>query len=235
VRPAGNGLAVGTHIEELAWTNLKFNGQPILLSADSSRQRLSLDPAVTPSLPDLSKVNPMLIGPITDLFTFYADLWLAIKTGALQHAGDHQYVKNGSPNSWADGAHTILGQDSIDFDLTLANVDSVSGQATVLVRHLPPAQPQIKLPADWMRTPVADTPNNWVEVAKEDSGEFLAEVGKETFDVELILSTADGKIVAATMDNPVSVLARLCDDAALSRCDEPQRYQIRRQIAVRLQ
>ena len=35
-----------------------------------------------------------------------------------------------------------------------------------------------------MRTPVADTPNNWVQVRRQGEA-YVASAGKETFDVEL--------------------------------------------------
>ena len=78
----------------------------------------------------------------------------------------------------------VLGESSIDFDITLTQVDVAHGVATLLVRHVPPKKPQLKLPAVWMHEPVADTPNNWVSVAR-NAGNYVAEVGKETFDVQL--------------------------------------------------
>jgi len=99
----------GAFVEEYAWSNLSFNGQTVPLPASVAefRQQLSLDPALSLALPNLSGVNPMLIGPIADLLTFYADDWLAIKQGTLQKAGDHVYVKHGTANSWADGVRIL--------------------------------------------------------------------------------------------------------------------------------
>ncbi len=227
----------GHLVEEFQWSGLSFNGQPVPLPANASdfRQQLSLDPAVSPSLPDFSHVNPMLIGPSADLLTFYADLWLAIEQGTLLHSGDHEYVRRGTPNSWADGTRTLIGQDSIDFDIKLSDVDTRAGTAKLVVRHVPPVQPEIKTAATWMEAPVADAPNNWVEVTKTDSGKYLAEVGKETFDVEITTSLADGRILSATMDNPVTVLARECSDSGLTQCGEPEHYQIIRQIELHVQ
>jgi hypothetical protein len=225
----------GVFIEEYTWSGLIFNGQSVPLQPGNaaSRQQLSLDPATTISLPDFRKVNPMLIGPMADFMTFYADLWLAEKQGTLIRAGDHAYVKNGKPNSWADGKETVLGQDAIDFDLTLLEVGDRT--ATLIVRHVPPAEPRIPLPAKWMATPVADTANNWVELSKSQDGKYLAEIGKETFDVQMTIDRRDGKILSATMDNPVVALSRTCADAELTNCGEPERYTIRRQIEVKLQ
>lgn len=221
-------------LEEYAWSGLSYNGRAVPLSANpaESRQQVSLDPAAMPLIPDFTKVNPVLIGPIADFMTFYVDLWLAEKQGTLIRAGDHAFVKNGRPNSWADGKKTVLGNDAIDFDLTLVEVNDRT--AKLIVRHVPPAQPQIQLPAEWMHTPVADTANNWAEVSKTNDGKYVAGVGKEIFDVELTIDRTDGKILSATMDNPVTVLSRTCVDAELSKCGEPEHYAIRRQIELKL-
>jgi hypothetical protein len=220
----------GTFFEECAWSNLVVNGSSVALSAAAQefRQPLSLDPAVNPSVPDLSKVIP-LIGPITDAVTFYSDLWLANKLSQLHSVGDHFYFPHGTPNSWADGNYVLLGQDSIDFDFTLAD-STADGVSTIVVRHVPPANPQIKLSTEWMKAPVSDTPNNWVEVEKSGD-KFAAEVGKETFDVRLKVAK-NGKLLSATMENPVDVLARDCTDAELRQCGDSVRYQIKRQIEL---
>jgi hypothetical protein len=229
--------AAGHFVEEFQWTGLNFNGQTMPLSSDAAsvRQNLSLDQAAPPSLPDFSRMNPMLIGPSADLMTFYADLWLAIRLGTLTRAGDHAYFKRGTPNSWADGTNTLIGQDSIDFDLTLSEVNP-GKTAKLIVRHVPPVEPQIKVPTKWMEPTVADTANNWVEVSHTAKGDhpYLAEIGKETFDVEISVSLENGRILSATMDNPVTVMARECVDAELKNCGTPERYQIRRQIEIHL-
>jgi len=224
----------GGFFEEYAWSNLVSNNQPVALPAASAefRQVLSLAPDRVPSIPDLSKVHPMLIGPIADLLTFYSDLWLANRAAKFSREGDHFYVEHGTPSSWADGARVLLGEDSIDVDVTLKNTDPAQQTATLLVRHVPPAQPHVKLPADWMRVPVADTPNNWVQLEKSGEGKYFAEVGKETFEVEIKVSLLNGKMLSAKMVNPVEVLKRECTDSVLVTCGAATRYQIRRQIEI---
>lgn len=226
----------GKFIEEYTWSNLVVNGAAVALSpaATNFRQVLSLDTFM--GVPNLSQVIPLL-GPITDLLTFYSDLLLASHQGSLLKAGDHFYFKHGTPNSWADGNYVLTGEDSIDFDVTLAEVDLPGKVATVVVRHVVPARPQIKLPADWMRTPVSDAPNNWVQVSrnfdsKSDGDKYVASAGKETFDVELKVSLADGRIISGTLNNPVEVSERHCADLALTHCGDAARYQILRQIEI---
>lgn len=228
------GAAAGDFTEDLRWTDIRVNGQTIPLSAASQqfREPLSLALGYRLSVPDLSKVQPILIGPITDLLTFYADVQLAMRQTGLTRAGDHIYIKHGLPNSWTDGIYTLLGQDSIDFDLTLLSVDPTTRTATLIVRHVPPAQPQIKLPAPWMHTPVGSSQNNWVQVQKISSGKYAAAVGQESFEADIKLLLPAGRIISATLDNPVDVLERDCNDEALTVCAAPVHYRIRRQITL---
>jgi len=225
----------GVFVEEFAWTNLVWNGEPVTLDAASSayREVLSLDPRSLPGPPQLKGVDTRLVGPITDLLTLYADLIVASRIGNLRKPGDHFLFKYPAPNSWADGKYVVLGEDSINFDLNLESVDAEHGRAVVLVRHVPPAQPSIRLPAEWMKEPVADTANNWVEVARRNDG-YVAAIGKETFDVRMTVSLPDGRILKATIDNPVITRERDCRDAALTDCSAPRPHSILRQIEVEL-
>jgi hypothetical protein len=226
--------ASGAFYEEFAWSNAVYNGGPMKLppAAVAFRQRLSLVPDYRLSVPDLSPVV-MLVGPITDLLTFYSDYQVASRLPNLSKPGDHAVVPLPMAPSWADGTRIVLGEDSFDFDVTLKEVDTRAHIATILVRHVPPAKPLIKTPADWMRPPVADTPNNWVQVEKNADGTYTAGIGKETFDVETRIDLKTGRILSGTIDNVVEVLERKCADAALTKAGEPSRYQIKRKIELR--
>jgi hypothetical protein len=229
--------AAGAFFEEYQWGKMESDGQAMALRADSDafRQRLSLDPNQIPSPPDVSKVDPKLIGPVMDFMTFYADLWLANKLGQLTHAGDHFYFRNPMPaSSWADGTRVLIGESAIDFDLTLKAVDTAAGTAVLVAKHVPPEKSAVKLPAEWMQKPVGDMPNNWVGVTKEQNGTYTAAVGQETFTVEIKVSLADGKILSATMDNPVKTIERSCADEALTKCGEAKPHVILRKIDITL-
>jgi hypothetical protein len=227
--------ATGVPVENLAWTDLSIDDNQIRLSAASRafREPLSLAQGAKLGIGDLYHVQAGLVGPVTDLLTFYADVKIAMNQHNLVHPGDHAYVSFGAPSSWADGTRIILGQDSIDFAVMLKSIDAPTDTATLVVRHVPPEQPQLKLPARWMSTPVAAAQNNWVQVEKTADGKYIAGVGQETFDVEIRLSLATGRILSATMDNPVQVSERICTDAALTACGDPERYSIHRQITLR--
>lgn len=228
--------SAGAYFEEYRWSNLLSDHEPVVLSPPSVefRQQLSLDPNFHLRLPNLGQLNPKLIGPISDLMTFYADLWLAAKTGQLVQVGDHFYVKNGTPNSWADGTYVLTGESAVDFDLTLKASDRPNNTATVLVRHVPPETSQTRLPAAWMERPVADTPNNWVMVSKTPDGKYMAGVGEEKFDVEMNVSLIEGKILTARLDNLVNTTMRQCEDHALMKCSDAMIHRIRRSIQISL-
>ena len=217
--------------EEFRWLNLEVNGSPVRLD-EKFQQVLSLATDHEISMPNISKLNSKLIGPTADLLTFYADLRLAVKQG-LSRVGDHVYVNHPEANSWADGKYLMIAEDSVDFDITLRSVEASRQLATVVIRHVPPKESHIRVPVEWMQVPVTIGPNNWVQVAN-DSGKYVASIGNEQFEVELKVSIADGKILSATMDNPVEVLERECTDASLTRCGEARRYRIQRKIGIML-
>jgi hypothetical protein len=213
--------ADGQFFEEYGWSDFVSDGAPQPLTAASRefRQAVTLAGGSPFRFPDLSRVQPGLIGPVTDLLTFYADLFLATSSGQLHKPGDRFFFANPMVSSWADGTRVLIGEDAIDFDIHLTGIDRSLGVATLLVKHVPPKAPKIRIPAEWMREPVAGAPNNWVQVRRA-AGAYIGAVGKETFDVELTIRLAGGEILSATMDNLVEAVARECADVELSDCGE---------------
>src|SRR5688572_1495887 len=102
--------ASGAFYEEIAWSDAAYNGKPMKLppAAAAFRQRLSLAPDYRLSIPDLSPVMT-LVGPITDLLTFYSDYQIAARLPNLIKPGDRAVVPLPFAPSWADGARIVLG------------------------------------------------------------------------------------------------------------------------------
>jgi hypothetical protein len=215
------------------WSGLQEDGKTVALPQDSVdfRQTLSMDAGYRIPVPALGKVDPVLIGPITDLMTFYVDARLAMSVN-LVGVGSHAFVKYGLPASWADGNRVLIGQDSIDFEVSLKGYDRKENVVTLSVRHVPPENPGLKMPAEWMFDPVARTQNNWVQVIKTPDGKFVASVGKEIFDVEIRAGLRDGRILSAVEDNVVEVSERVCSDEKLSDPGPPTRYKIVRHVEI---
>lgn len=233
--------AAGILFEEFTWNHMTMDEKEIAFSPDTQnfRQQMSLPLVAQPAdfmkifsvIHALGKLDSFMVGPVADLSTFYVDMLFCSQFGGQAKAGDHRLISmGGAPNSWADGTMIVLGEDSVDFDCNVEEIDRDHQTATLLIKHLPPEKPLIKLPAEWMRAPVSDTANNWVEVIKNNNGTYTAAVGKETFEVKIKVSLTDGRILSAQMDNPVEVLERECTDAELTKAGPPVRYKIRRQI-----
>ena len=224
----------GWLFEEFAWIELERDGKPVDLPEASLafRQQLSLTRDSPMQIPKLNAVDPALVPPILDLLNFYGDLSLAGRLTQLRAAGDHAYFAHNLANSWADGRVLLVGEASVDFDVMLVDVKGAERTATVAVRHVQPPQPAIKISADWMRKPVAEGPNNWTQVRRAPGGKYVASIGREVVKVTLILDTTDGRLVSATLDNPVDILERECDDFALTRCSEPVRYRVFREVEL---
>ena len=220
--------------EELEWTALVVDGNPVELPQPSRifRERLSLAADAVMRVPSLAQLHPNLIGPVLDLLNIYADLALAARMDGLANAGDHVRFDHNRPNSWADGRFVLVGEDAIDFDITLGELDRAGKTATLIVRHVPPASPAIRLTAEWMRKPVAATANNWTQVATYAPGKYTAAVGSELIEVRIVVDLSTGRILSATMENPVEVLERECEDLEAKRCGEPVRYRIIRTIEL---
>jgi hypothetical protein len=224
----------GAFFEEYEWSDIIWNGIAFEIPESNRdfRQVLSLDPNRTPALPDFSKLHPRLVGPSADLMTFYCDVWLAIQQSGLRKPGDRTRINHGKASSWEDGKRVLVGEDSIDFDIVLGKISSSGGARELTVRHVPPQQPNIRIPVDWMRMPVTDVPNNWVQVTKLGEGRYIASVGKETFDARIWLSTANGRVVSADLENSVEVFERECKDATLTQYGDGVCYRIVRQIHI---
>lgn len=227
--------ASGQYVESIAWSDYIRNGKPVPLSKSCQefRQILSRSPGCIPSIPNLLQVR-QLEGPVLDFLTFYVDLFTASMMN-LTKAGDHRFFPLPMTNSWAAGDSFLIAEDSVDFDITLQSLDLAKKMAALVVKHVPPKDQRLKLPADWMKAPVVEGPNNWVQVIKQADGTFLAEVGQESFEVVICLDLTDGKILSAVMDNSVEVRRRVCKDAALAEAGEPIRYKIHRHIELKLQ
>jgi hypothetical protein len=227
--------ADGHFVEEYEWSDLVVDGigQPLTPASREFRQEVTLAGTAPFKFPDLSKVQPGLIGPVTDLLTFHADLFLAMNAGKLRESGDQFFFPNPMVSSWADGARVLIGEDAIDFDIRLTAIGRTRGVATLVIKHVPPKGPKIRIPAEWMRKPVAGVPNNWVQVRRAAGG-YIGAVGKETFDIELTIKLSGGEILSATMDNLVEAIARECADVGLSDCGEPRSNPTVRRIEMSL-
>ena len=160
VTKGASATASGPFIEEYRWSSMESDGKPVTLSAETQafRQKVSLDPVYMPGMPPLNNLDRALVGPISDFMTFYSDEWIANRMGAMKKPGDHFYFVVPFNPSWADGTRVLLGEDSIAFDITWKSTSEADHTALILIRHVPPAKPNVHLIADWMKKPSPTRP-----------------------------------------------------------------------------
>jgi hypothetical protein len=227
----------GTYFEEYEWSAPSDGGVTV-------RQQISLDPNGTLALPSFTDADLWLSYPMVQMWGIYIEVRMAVR-GKLTRAGDHFHFSWGAPASCPVGNQipatsrcgddVLLAQFENDFDYTLKDVNRSNDTATLVVRHVAPEIPDVKLPAEWMRKPVAGTPNNQVIVRKTEEGKYLAVVGKTTQTDEIVLSLSDGKILSAILDNPGEVVERECADSALTQCGEPKARSVRARVEISLE
>ena len=124
-------------------------------------------------------------------------------------------------------------QDVVDFSLKVENVNSAEHTETLLIQHVPPPALYIQLPAKWIREPVSAEPLNFVQVSRQGDG-FTAEIGKEAFDVQLVVDACDGRILSAAMQSPVALATRECADQELTHCEPANSKTTLREITWKL-
>lgn len=232
----GTGL-VTFLVEEIQWSNLVVNGQPQPIN-ENFRQYLSLQKGYRLEVPDMSSVEK-LAGPITDLLTFYADASPVLSKDRLENIGDVVSIPHGQPNSWASMNPQVfsVAEDCVDFKFGL--IQKSADQALLRADHDPPrTQCPIQLAAAWMKTPVVEGRfNNWVQVINvpsNDTTAHLVQVGSETFSADLTLKQENGRIVKASLNNPVQVREQFCIDQQLAQCQAERHYTILREISIEL-
>lgn len=226
--------SLGRFFEDLRWSNLTRNGQPVELTGDdaSTRQRLTLagDYEIAP---DPAHTNPRLIGAQSDLFTMYSDLVLAAKQPGLRQAGDSVFVAGSAKRTWGDGVYVRAGEDALDLVLGIASVDRKAGTAQVRARHVPPAANRVVRPLAWMRDTTIHTPINWVQVAEGMGGRWVASAGRESLDVTLTVDLASGRLRAATLFNPIDVIERGYADTSFAAARDSIYYRMERRVTVK--
>lgn len=112
-------------------------------------------------------------------------------------------------------------------------VNPVEHTATVLIQHVPPSVLCVQLPMKWMQEVSTENPNNFVQVSGEGD-EYVAEAGKETFDVRLIVDTRDGRMLSAVMRNVLVLTTRTCKDREATQCGPTALKTILREVSWRL-
>jgi hypothetical protein len=72
-----------------------------------------------------------------------------------------------------------------------------------------------------------------VQVNRNGDGTYTVGVGKEDIDVDIEVQLGTGKLLSATMHNPVEINQCTCTDSAYTACGPATQYQIVRDISIK--
>ena len=191
---------------------------------------LSLDTRAVPMHRVSTDAVPELEGPVDDLLNFLVDLSAGVGVSQLHAPGDTRAMANPVSGDFS-GATVPLGRDFILLTTTLKSLDKdrAEFQSSYQPPHgvgLPPYRP-------WMSEPVCGGPNNFQIVQKQGPG-FVALWGCESFVVDTVVERSDGRMLSASMVNPLSLKGRFCQDAALTACTNIPDVHIERHVELKL-
>lgn len=219
--------AGGVFFEEIQWTKISKNGSSIEIPADF-RQYVSHDPRFILKLPPLTLSNS---AALFDTLNFYANYFVAMKS-KVQKAGDHDYVDNlGVPATWTDGKTVIFGADCIDFDITLLSVSGDS--ASIRVVNTPSKNIcNYSYPTEltWLSRFMKDTSNNWFNVVDLKNGSFVVQYGLEVINTVINVNLSSGKILSASMHNPVTHQTAICKGLGKDTCGDFKKETLSREV-----
>lgn len=206
--------------EQVKWFELTSAGQNMNAQARAfPPYDLSLDPRDPDglALPNTQTAGDLL-GPITDLGTFYVDLSIPVGIDNLHQPGQSYTDPTPLSGNFAS-ATSPVGQDLIQLTTTLTSLNAT--QATFTSTYVPPPQGGLTLTQPFMDSPVCgSTPNNFELVQQQGTG-YQALWGCENFTVTTVVNRPSGQIVSAQITNPLQLDEVTCTDEALTDCQAP--------------
>ncbi len=210
--------------EDLSQAIAKFPAYETSVAATSS-------PALS-ALPDLTGWDMGVVGPVTDLHTFLIAVSHQVGADRLTRLGETFTTGEAAKASWANGENIPVGEDCIQISVTLLELNAET--AVYETRFMPPADACLEPLKPWMEAPVVEgTPNNFQQQMM--MGPMAAAMwGREQFIITSTVRRADGRILSATMDNPLTLRLKVGCDPNLDSCKHEMPMTIHRKLQLEL-
>lgn len=222
--------------ERVRWEDLEVTrgdktASQTALAAAIEPYEISLHPDGSLALPPLRE--PAMVGPISDLTTFYVAISPSIGIDTLTKVGDEHVMPEAVRGVWTVLPHTPLGEDCIVPRVKITHLDV--NTVTFHTAFEPPSTPCLEPLGPWMREPVDGTrPNNFRQVTADPSGTRIVMWGREAFTTECRVERPSGRILVASMENTLTLKVRVGCDATLESCAGEFPTTIRRTVKLKL-
>ena len=191
------------------------------------------DGGVGLALPDIAGWDMAVVGPVTDLLTFFVAISPQAGIDSVSQVGQTCVLPEAPVASWANGESIPVGQDCIQISVTLKEIHEDT--AVFETRFMPPEEAGLEMLKPWMdESVVAGTPNNFQQ--QMSMGDAAAVMwGREEFVVTSTVRRADGMLLSATMSNELQLKMKIGCSSELESCKHEIPLHIRRELSLELQ
>jgi hypothetical protein len=223
----------GVPVETVHWTEVVdlTTGQRRTDLAGVPATRISLHPN-GPIEPGKPAGDPVMLGMVTDLATFYVAASPRAGIANLHLPGDRAVAAAPVFGDFADGAVFLVGQDKLRAEIEMT---ALSAQLVEYTTYLQPVAFEAgELYRDFMQQPACgNAPNNIQYVRKHEAG-YRAVWGCETITIQTKIDRQSGIIVESLMVSYLLQNVKTCQDAALTQCSDGEPIEENRTVELKL-
>jgi hypothetical protein len=193
--------------------------------------RVSLHPN-GPIEPGKPAGDPLMIGMITDLVTFYIAVSPKVGAANLHLPGDKASAPAPVYGDFADGTAFLVGRDKFRVDVEMT---ALSGQLVEYATYMQPlAFEPGELHREFMQQPACPSAPNNIQYVRRQSESYLAAWGCESIAIKTKIDRQSGAIVEALMVNYLLQNVKTCQDAALTQCTDSPQIEENRTVDLKL-
>jgi hypothetical protein len=222
----------GVPVETVRWTEAidLATGQHRTDLAAVPISRISLHPN-GPIEPGKPAGDPLMIGMITDLVTFYIAASPKVGIANLHLPGDKAATAPVYGN-FADGTTFLVGQGkvSVEVAMTALSPDLVEYSTYMQPLAFEPGE----LHREFMQQPACSNAPNNIQYVRAQGAGYLAAWGCETITIQTKIDRQSGIIVEALMVSYLLQNVKMCQDAALTQCSDGPPIEENRTVELKL-
>jgi hypothetical protein len=214
----------GVGIENVNWPTYWFKNKKYPKGRDLGNDaksigayEISLDPNGPLEIPSLNLVPPSMVANVTDLNAFYVAISPQAGIRQLKQVGDH-YDGKSVRGDWGGTPGTPTGEDCVQLRLELTGLSATTANVKTTFLPSPLGCEGFSFKTAWMVPPVSGTTANNFQEVTHSGKKFDVMWGQEEFTINSVIDRSSGKILSATMENPLHLKLKAGCDQNLENC-----------------
>lgn len=224
----------GVPLENVRWTEVVdlVTGQQRTDLGGVPLSRVSLHPS-GPIEPGKPANDPLMLGMVTDLVTFYVAANPKVGIENLHLPGDKVVAPAPVIVDFSDGIAFLIGRDKLRAEIEMTALSAALVEYTTYLQPL--AFEPGELHREFMQQAACpNSPNNIQYVRRQDSN-YLAVWGCESITIQTKIDRQSGIIVEALMVSYLLQNTRQCQDEALTQCTDGPQIEENRTVELQLE